>query len=305
MRERMARSMSLYQENRKERLVVEDQVENQMTTNPRSAIRIHRESSGIVGVGQLAESLINRLYGSKSETARRIAAEMKRQRELSKEELEALKQQQEAQDEMRLQRAGLEMLIKRSRLIGDDRNRTLRNYKPQTQSQKALKRILQESLKLWPEEKRSFYIWGADNGPGKSHCSKGFILGLIAKQVNATFWRMTDFRSAMIACYKSKDDDIISPAEEGTEVEYLALDDWDKAGISPAVSPGLFSDLFGMFDYRYDQHLPLLLTGQYPLHSLGMDTPSMESIWGKDICDRLEHCIKIQVLGPSGRKTND
>lgn len=258
-----------------------------------------RSNPTLTPIGGDIKALINKLLNSNSDLARKAGQRLSELQSMPAKEIARLREERETIEKKFFHRARHEMLINNSRLMGLDRDRTLANYKPNCLTGQTMKKQLKEALDLWPEEKRSFYIWGPDNGPGKSHCAKGFLIELIKRGVDVRFWRMTDFRGALIRCYK--DTELINPAEECINIEYLVLDDWDKAGVTQEKNPGLFSDIWSLVDYRCDQNLPIILTGQHPLYKQAGFASSLEELWGKDIANRLSSCIQLYVTGTSGR----
>lgn len=77
------------------------------------------------------------------------------------------------------------------------------------------------------------------------------------------------------------------------------IDDIDKGNITPDGSKQIFSDLWGIIDYRYDHEKATVITCQVPrVANVGM---SFELLFGGSMADRLSHCIEIKIEGESGR----
>lgn len=185
-----------------------------------------------------------------------------------------------------------------------DQQRTLRNFKPASASESKAKKEIVEAVKLWPAEKRSFYIWGSPGeneetessyGTGKSHLAKAYGNALIEQYGTRVFYRrMTDFVTQIIKSYK--DDEMLNPIYIAQKADLFILDDIDKDGrIDKGVNAGLYADFWGLIDYISNEKKTVVITGNISINEL-------KGWLGGSIEDRLSMCRQLEVKGPSGRR---
>jgi len=184
---------------------------------------------------------------------------------------------------------------KLSMLAPSDLLRTFATFKPEGDRQRQAAEVLRADAGLWPGERRSFYLWGRDFGPGKSHLAKAYANALLDRGFTVLFWRGGEFTQAVH--YSWDADDVQSPVVHSQEADLVVFDDIDKGGIHKE-SGGLWTALWRVVDYRSDEGKPIVITSQLPLKGQGT---TLETVMGGSFVDRLAACRVIEVEGKSGR----
>jgi len=191
-----------------------------------------------------------------------------------------------------------------SRLNACDWKQTIDAFVAVTPTQRAAEREIRVAIGAWPQERRSYYIWGPDYGPGKSHLARAYAIGVLDKGGTVVVWRVRVFRNALMASWR--DYDMTGPGQESKERDLVVFDDLEKSGLDLS-SPTQHGELYDLVDWMSDQGKAIVVTSNLPLRSLGRNPSALclESLFGGAFVDRLARCRELYISGPSGRRLDD